>query len=230
MYIYLVCAPMWYDCGIRWNKRKVSADGNGPEGHVATVDRPATHREELGVMVEAANPKFVTAAVALTIGLPVVTYLSGDPRALFYVHLALGAFWFGLDLFFKFVLGPALGAASPESAGEVNRRLVPKMAMVAEPLSLGTVGSGIALAHLMGYWANPTVWLWGALAVSAVMLLIGFGPLHLITTRMAVELSLPQPDGDRLDELFGKAIKWGMVQTVLMLVVIAMMTGIRWGI
>jgi hypothetical protein len=47
---------------------------------------------------------------------------------------------------------------------------------------------------------------------------------------MGVELSMPEPDQERLDELFGATIKWGLVQTVLMLLIIGMMTGIRWQI
>lgn len=197
---------------------------------MATVERPSTHREELGIVLEAADRRFATVAVVLFLGAPLVTYLAGDPRGLFYVHVALGAFWFGLDFFFKFVLGPALDQAGEEAAATVNHALIPKMVVVAEPLSVGVVGSGIGLADLMGYWADPTVWLWGALGISTVMLLVGFGPLHVLTTRMAVELSVPDPDGERIDDLFGKTVQWGLVQTVLMLAVIAMMVGIRWGI
>jgi hypothetical protein len=80
----------------------------------------------------------------------------------------------------------------------------------------------------MGYWSSPSHWLWAALGIGILMLLIGFGPLHLLTTRMSVELSMPEPDGDRLDDLFGQTMKWGLVQTVLMLAIILMMTGIRW--
>lgn len=197
---------------------------------MATVDQPSGHREEISILLDAANRRFATIAAVLFLGAPLVTYLSGDHRGLFYVHVALGAFWFGLDFFFKFVLGPALDDAGEQAAAAVNHYLIPKMVVVAEPLSVGVVGSGIGLAHLMGYWADPSIWLWGALAISALMLLVGFGPIHFLTTRMAVELSTPEPDGERLDELFGKTVQWGMVQTVLMLAVIATMVGIRWQI
>jgi hypothetical protein len=197
---------------------------------MATVDQPSGHREEISILLDAANRRFATVAAALFVGAPLVTYLAGAHRGLFYVHVALGAFWFGLDFFFKFVLGPALDDAGEQAAAAVNHYLIPKMVVVAEPLSVGVVGSGIGLAHLMGYWADPSIWLWGALAISALMLLVGFGPIHFLTTRMAVELSTPEPDGERRDELFGKTVQWGMVQTVLMLAVIATMVGIRWQI
>jgi hypothetical protein len=194
---------------------------------MATVETPSSHREELGLVVELAGERFAIVAVLISLGAPVVAYLSGVPSVLFYVHVALGAFWFGLDFFFKFVLGPSLDAAPPEAAGAVNHRLVPKMVTVAEPLSLGVVGSGIGLAAMFGYWADPSHWLWGALGIGVLMLLVGFGPLHVVTTEMAVELDKDQPDGERLDDLFGKAMQWGLLQTVFMLAIVLMMVGLR---
>lgn len=197
---------------------------------MATVNRPSSHREELSVLIDTAGSRYATAATVLFLGAPVVAYLSGDPRALFFVHVGLGAFWFGLDFFFKFVLGPSLDAVPDEAAGIVNQQLVPKLTVVAEPLSLGVIGSGIGLAGMMGYWDSPSIWLWGALGIGVTMLLIGFGPLHYLTTKMGVELSMPDPDEERIDDLFAKTMKWGLVQTVLMLAIIAMMTGLRWQI
>lgn len=194
---------------------------------MATVNEPTSHREEFGTLVALADRRFALVAVLITIGVPAVAYLLGIPAFLFYAHVALGAFWFGLDFFFKFVLGPALDAAPDEAAGAVNHHLVPKMVVVAEPLSLGVIGSGIGLAHLLGYWANPTIWLWGALVIGVLMLLVGFGPLHVVTTKMAVELSADTPDGERLDQLFGKAMQWGLLQTIFMLAIIVMMVGLR---
>ena len=194
---------------------------------MATTSTPTSHREELGIIVELADKQFTIAAVLITIGIPILAYLSGITSLLFYTHVALGAFWFGLDFFFKFVLGPSLDAAPDDAAGAVNHQLVPKMIAVAEPLSVGVIGSGIGLASVMGYWANPSVWLWGSLGIGVLMLLNGFGPLHNVTTKMAVELDKDSPDGERIDTLFGKAQQWGLLQTVFMLSIIAMMVGLR---
>lgn len=146
------------------------------------------------------------------------------------MHVALGAFWFGLDFFFKFVLGPSLDAVPDDAASLVNQQLVPRIAVVAKPLSLGVIGSGIDLADMMGYWNSPSIWLWSALGIGILMLIIGFGPLHYLTTKMSVELSMSEPDGKQINDLFGKTMKWGLVQTVLMLAIIATMVGIRWQI
>lgn len=194
---------------------------------MATIDHPPTHRNELDLLINLADRRFALAVVFITLVAPVAAFLTGSTALLFYVHVALGAFWFGLDFFFKFVLGPTLDQAPEDAAGAVNYRLIPKMVVVAEPLSVGVIGSGIGLAYLLGYWANPSLWLWGALVIGIAMLLVGFGPLHLITTKMVVELSGDEPDGQRLDSLFGKALQWGLLQTVFMLAIIVMMVGLR---
>ena len=194
---------------------------------MATIEQPASHRQEVGLVVDLADQRFALVAIFVTLGTPIVAFLSGIPSVMFYVHVALGAFWFGLDFFFKFVLGPVLDDAPDQAAGAVNEHLVPKMVVVAEPLSLGVVGSGIGLAALLGYWANPTVWLWGALGIGILMLVVGFGPLHFTTTEMAVELSKDEPDGDRVEALFGKALRWGLLQTIFMLTIIVTMVGMR---
>lgn len=207
-------------------------DSTPPNGTVirrtmAVIDQPATRREELGLVIERADERFAIAAVLITIGAPVVAYLSGTASLMFYVHVALGAFWFGLDFFFKFVLGPSLDAAPDEAVGAVNYHLIPKLAVVAEPLSVGVIGSGIGLAQMLGYWADPSIWLWGALVIGILMLLNGFGPLHSATTKMVVELDKDEPAGDRLDALFSKALQWGLLQTVFMIAILAMMVGLR---
>lgn len=194
---------------------------------MATVDRQRTHRQELGLIVEQAGSRFTAVALLVTLGLPLAAYLSGVPSVLFYVHVALGAFWFGFDFFFKFVLGPALDASPDDAVGAVQRQLVPKIIVVAEPLSVGVVGSGIGLASLLGYWADPSIWLWGALGIGVLMLVNGFGPLHLATTRMAVELSSAEPDGERVGELFEMALRWGLLQTLFMIAILVMMVGMR---
>lgn len=195
---------------------------------MATVDRPSSHRDELGILLDSAGQRFAAIATGLFLGAPLVAYLAGDPRGLFYVHVALGAFWFGLDFFFKFVLGPSLDAAPDDAAAAVNAQIIPKMVLIAEPLSVGVIASGTGWPTSWDT-ATPSIWVWAALGIGILMLIIGFGPMHLLTTKMAVELSIPEPDGDRLEELFGKTTQWGLIQTILMLVIILTMTGLCWG-
>jgi hypothetical protein len=194
---------------------------------MATVDTPATHREQLWFVIDAAGARYATLAAGLILGLPILAFLSGNATLLFYVHVGLGAFWFGLDFFFRYVMAPALEEAGPETATSIIPHLTPRIMVVGESLTLGTVGSGIGLAYLLGYWASPSVYLWGAVVLATVMVAIAFGPLHSLQTRMVLELASPDPDGDRVSELNGKALRWLAGMTGLMLVIIAMMTGIR---
>lgn len=194
---------------------------------MATVDRPATHRQELGLIIELAGSRYAIAVILITVGVPLAVYLWGNLVALFYVHVALGAFWFGLDFFFKFVLGPGLEAAPDDAAGTVNLHLVPRIFIVAEPLAIGVLGSGLGLAHRWGLLADPSVWVWGAIIVGGLLLVVGFGPLHVIIARMVAEMSVESPDEDRIEALFGKSMHWGLLQTVFMLLIIVMMTGLR---
>jgi hypothetical protein len=194
---------------------------------MSLVNTPDTHREEVALLLREADPRYAAVTVSITLGAPLVAYLSGVAALLFYVHVALGAFWFGLDFFFKFVLGPSLDAVPDDAAGAVNAALVPKLVVVAEPLSLGVVASGVGLADLFGYWADPSVWLWAGLGLAVVMLAVGFGPLHLLTTKLSTELTRPDPDEERVERLLGRTMQWGLLQTVLMLAVVATMVGIR---
>ena len=194
---------------------------------MAIVDTPGTHHEQLRFVLDAAGARYATIAVGLILGLPILTFLSGNSTALFYVHVSLGAFWFGLDFFFRYVMAPAFEKAGPETAVSIIPHLTPKIMVIGESLTLGTIGSGIGLASLLGYWANPSIYLWGALVLAGVMIAIAFGPLHSLQTAMLVELASPEPDGSRVSKLNGQALRWLLGMTGLMLVIIAMMTGFR---
>lgn len=194
---------------------------------MATIDRPTTHRDEVRLVLDLADRQFALAVGVITLLVPLGTYLYGDPTVLFYVHVSLGAFWFGMDFFFKFVMGPALDAAPFAAASAVNEILLPRSVVVAESVTVGVIGSGIGLAHLLGYLANPGIWLWAALAIGAGLLVVGFGPLHHTGTKMIVELSSESPDEERLDALLGRLLQWGLLQTVFMLAIIVAMTGLR---
>jgi len=194
---------------------------------MATVDGPRSHGERLWFVIEAAGTRYATIAIGVILGLRLVAFLSGNPMILFYVHVGLGAFWFGLDFFFRYVMAPALEKAGSETAAPVIPHLTPKIMVVGESLTVGTIGSGIGLASLLGYWTHPSIYLWGALVLAGVMIAIAFGPLYSLQTAMLVELASPEPDGSRVSKLNEQALRWLLGMTVLMLVIIAMMTGLR---
>jgi hypothetical protein len=182
-------------------------------GYIPTINK-------IEFVIESVSTRYAFVAAVLILGLPIVAFL-------FYVHIGLGAFWFGLDYFFRYVMAPALEKAGSETATSVIPHLTPTIVVVGESLTVGTIGSGIGLSYRLGYWTTPSIYLWGALCVAAVMILIVFGPLHSLQTEMLVELSSSEPDKQRVVRLNNKALRWLMGMTGLMLIIIAMMTGLR---
>ncbi|WP_415378907.1 hypothetical protein [Halosimplex sp. TS25] len=161
--------------------------------------------------------------------LPVVGYLTGDIRIMFTVHLFLGAFWFGTAVLGAVVLGPVMGSLSEEANVEFAEGFVPKMNLLMEPVSVGVVGSGIGLASMMGLWASPTPSLWAALGLAIALLVLGFGPLHMFTAGMFDEIAADDTDHERLASLNKKYGMLSMVELLLMIAIVATMSGLRWG-
>lgn len=194
---------------------------------MATIDKPATHRDEISLLLDLADRQFAVALAVVTLLVPLGAYLAGDLTVLFFVHVGLGAFWFGMDFYFKFIMGPALDQASAEDSNAAMEAILPRSMVTAELLTLGVIGSGIGLADLLGYLVNPTIWVWGALGLAAGLILVGLGPLHRNGAKMVVELASESPDQDRLDGYMDRILRWGLVQTVFLLAMIVMMVGMR---
>ncbi|GAA0518850.1 hypothetical protein GCM10008992_18560 [Halorubrum aquaticum] len=180
-------------------------------------------------MADAASRPFAVGAVAVPLLLPLLGYLSGDIRVMFTVHLFLGAFWFGTAVLGAVVLGPVMGSLSEEANVEFASGFVPKMNILMEPVSVGVVGSGLGLAAMMGLLASPTPSLWAALVLAVALLVLGFGPLHAFTSGMFDEIAAEETDHERLAELNKKYGMLSMVELVLMIAIVATMSGIRWG-
>lgn len=181
-------------------------------------------------MANAANPAFAVGAVTVPLGLPIVGYLSGDFRILFTIHLFLGAFWFGTSVLGAVVLGPVMGSLSETANAEFAGTFIPKMTLLMEPISLGVVGSGIALADLLGMWQAPTHTLWTALGLGIALLILGFGPLHSFTVGMFDELRAPETDHERLARLNQRYGLLSLVELVLMIAILGTMSGLHWGL
>ena len=193
------------------------------------AQRPTTTRERYRLMTEAATRPFAVSAVAVPLVLPVLGYLSGDVRVMFTVHLFLGAFWFGTAVLGAVVLGPVMGSLSEEANLEFAKGFVPKMNLLMEPVSVGVVASGIGLADMMGLWASPTPSLWAALGLAVALLVLGFGPLHQFTSGMFDEIAAEETDHERLADLNKKYGMLSMVELLLMVAIVATMSGLRWG-
>lgn len=198
---------------------------------MATASAHMGRMAEYRMVVEKAGPGFVRTVLPITLGLPVVAYLlsyfAGTTWLLFYVHITLAAVWVGTDIFFRYSLAPAVGASGPETAMSLIPNLTPRLMTVGESLTLGVVGSGVGLAHQMGYFLNPTVFLWGALVVAVGTIYFAFVPLHHYQVEMLLELDSAEPDGERIGQLNDSAMTWLMGMTVLLVVMLFMMVGMR---
>ena len=196
---------------------------------LSNAHRPSNTRERYRLMADAATRPFAVGAVVVPLLLPVLGYLSGDVRVMFTVHLFLGAFWFGTAVLGAVVLGPVMGSLSEGANVEFAEGFVPKMNLLMEPVSVGAIGSGIGLASMMGLWASPTPSLWAALALAIALLALGFGPLHKFTAGMFDEIAADETDHERLDSLNKKYGMLSLVELVLMIAIVATMSGLRWG-
>ena len=182
---------------------------------------------EYQMVIDKAGSRFVAVAVALILGLPIVAYFSSVIGALFFVHITLAAVWVGTDFFFRYSLAPAVGRSGPETAMSLIPNLTPRLMVVGESLTLGVIGSGIGLAHQLGYLGNPTIWVWGALVTAIPVMFLAFVPLHHYQIEMLLELDSPDPDGERVGQLNDTAMKWLMGMTGLLLLMLLMMAGMR---
>lgn len=196
---------------------------------VSSARRPESRRDRYRLMVAAASRPFAVAAVTIPLLLPILGYVSNNVQVLFTIHLFLGAFWFGTGVLGAVVIGPVMGSLSQEANAEFAQGFVPKMNLLMEPVSLGVIGSGIGLAGMMGLWDAPTPALWAALALAIALLILGFGPLHQLTAGMFDEIAAPNTDHDRLATLNKQYGILSLVELVLMIAIVASMSGLRWG-
>lgn len=143
-----------------------------------------------GGLAQRANPAFAAGAVAVPILALVGVVMSGDPRALVYVHVMAGILWTGIDLFMGAILGPVVGGLDPEERGSFFARFTPKMTFLMPTLALVTITAGIQLGLTRGF-ENFTPWL--ALMTAAttipVVVLVGYQFDALTDTKTVVALA-----------------------------------------
>lgn len=181
------------------------------------------------MVVERAGSRYTAIVAIVLLGGPVLAYAWGNPSFMLYTHITIGAFWFGLDFFFKYVMLPGLDESDPEAVGRVMPQVTPKIMVMADGLTVGTIGSGLLLATMLEYWSLPAVqpYLHAAVGLAALMFLNAFIPLHVYQADLVAELLSDAPDPERIEHLNGRAGLFGFLMTVFMLLIFAMMVGMR---
>lgn len=190
---------------------------------------PETTGEKVSMILDRAGSRYTWIVAIVLVGGPLVAYAIGNPSLQFYIHITIGAFWFGLDFFFKYVLLPGLDESPPDAVGRIMPQVTPKIMVMADGLTVGTILSGLLLATTLGYWGNAAVqpYLHAAVGLAALMFLNAFIPLHVFQADLVAELLSEAPDPERIEHLNGRAETFGFLMTILMLLIFVMMVGMR---
>ncbi|MCL6562278.1 MAG: hypothetical protein K6U87_04640 [Firmicutes bacterium] len=136
--------------------------------------------------------------------LPAAMVVALATRSLYllnYTHVMSGALWTGADLFLGFILGPVMRRLEPPQRKAVVTYLVPRTLLYLPVTAVTTSTAGWYLVNWLGYLAaaNPLrPWVGGALLITAILTLQGFGVLLPNNLRIYRELQRPNPDGDQI--------------------------------
>lgn len=170
---------------------------------------------------------------AAAVALMIVAIESGDPWFLNFVHVIFGLLWTGIDLFMGFILGPILRRIELDARRQVIVRLVPRTLFLMPTLSAVAITSGWYLAEMGGYLALPAPeiwWLYGALAIAAVLTVQGMAVLLPVNIAVYLELRKDAPDAARIDRLMRTYVWIVAAQGVMQVLMIVIMSRFASGV
>jgi len=181
----------------------------------------------LAIIIELGNPVFILLAIVLPNAALGAAMVSGSLTLLNYVHVMAGVLWTGIDLFMGFVLGPVLRAMTPQQRAEVFKRLIPKMTFLMPMLAGVTIMGGLQLAQCLGLLSLDNVWIVAALAITAILVVQGFGMLLPNEIRIFKQLVSPAPDVEKIVRLGMRNLKLAGSQGVFQIAIILVMANLR---
>ncbi len=144
--------------------------------------------------------------VAAALAVMTAAIVSRNMWFLDWVHVMAGVLWTGIDLFMGFILGPILKVVDVSTRKQILLRLVPRTLFLMPTLSIITSTAGWFLAVDLGFTDLPwprIAWLYGALALVAIMTVQGLGYLLPTELRACFELQKPNPDHARIGRMMG---------------------------
>lgn len=171
--------------------------------------------------------------VAAALAVMIAAIASGSIWFLNWVHVMCGVMWTGIDLFMGFVLGPILRGLDVAARRQILLRLTPRTLFLMPTLAAITATAGWYLAADLGFTALPwpeIAWIYGALALVAIMSIQGLGYLLPINLRVCFELQKPRPDPARINRLMGKYFYIVAAQGVMQVAIIVVMAKLVSGI
>jgi len=172
--------------------------------------------------IRAANLIWVALALAVT----VAAINSEQPWLLNFIHVMAGVLWTGIDLFMGFVIGPILRRVPLEARRAIICRLMPRMLFLMPTLAAVTGTAGWFLAKQRGYLDidYPAYgWVAAALAIIAVLTVLGLGVLLPTNLRVYFELRKPAPDTTRIGRWMRVYVRVVALQGLLQIAIVVVM-------
>ena len=188
--------------------------------------KAATRPSTLSSVIQLGNPAFIVLSIVLPNAALGLAMALGSLVWTNYVHIMAGALWTGIDLFMGFVIGPILGSMEPRLRAEVFKRLIPKMTFLMPMLAGVTIFSGIEMGQRMGL-SLDSPWMLATLAITAVLVVQGFGFLLPNEIRIFKQLVSPTPDVDRIVRLGMQNARLAGIQGLLQVAIIFVMANLR---
>jgi len=175
---------------------------------------------------------YLSAALA-SIVVMIAVIVNGNLWFLNFLHVFSSLLWTGTDLFMGFVLGPILRRTDILTRREVAKRLTPRTLYLMPTVSIVSGTTGWFLAVALGYTALdwPAFgWVAAALAMVAVMTILGLGFLTPVNVFVCLQLQKSEPDLQRIGVWMRRYFYAVATQGTLQIVMIVIMTRFRTGV
>jgi hypothetical protein len=126
-----------------------------------------------------------------------------------FMHVAGGAAWTVIDLFFGLAIGPILGKMSPPARVEFSTRMMPKMLLIMPVVVTMTLAAGWQLGHLTGTvfpGAPGHDWILASYIIVGVMSIIALGLLEPANIAVLFELKKSPPNPEVIERLMKRFV------------------------
>ncbi|MBI4320048.1 MAG: hypothetical protein HY675_16275 [Chloroflexi bacterium] len=171
--------------------------------------------------------------VVIVLLLLVVAIQSHQRWFLNFVHVFAAILWTGTDIFMGFVLGPIMRRLDIASRRALIIRLMPRMLFYMPTVAITTGTAGWYLVDQLGYLGLPfptMLWVYGALAITAVMTVLGLGILLPTNLRVYFEMRKDRPDGAKIQGWMQTYVRvvavQGMLQVAINVIMARFVTGL----
>jgi hypothetical protein len=146
-----------------------------------------------------------------------------------FMHVAFGASWTIIDLFFGLAIGPILGKMSVAARVEFSTRMMPKMVLIMPTVVTATLAAGWQLGHLTGNVYPGSInydWIVASYIIVGVMAIIALGLLEPANVAVLFELKKEQPDPEVVERLMKRFVYCSGILGLMQVATLVIMTNI----